>query len=634
MKETGRTQAMRIIKPLILTVLMTMLVLVMSACGSKTETGEMTGKLTEALGNSIVVDAGGESTEFVTADSTVYYMGSTDHICINDEINVKYHKKGNKCYADVVTLKKHVQETLSFSGTVSDVHDNRVTVTGNSLTVEFIIGSKTEIDGKLDDGDEVDVVYTGNLSEYPVAKSITVTKEKEAPKQQKVSGIVTDFTSNSIAISIDSAHSYRFSFDAKTKVTGLDKYVKVGDSVTITFTGDVDDAPVAVEINITKKAEEVKKTLNGTIEAVAKDHIVVDTGKTAYIIKTDKYTVFTGEKPAKGYKTKVTYYGQLGGKATATIVHCVKDESGKVTKYKVVFTDGMGNVLKTQKVEKGKSATAPSKPVRDGYTFKGWDKDFKKVTSDLKVNAKWSKNKEPEPKPEPKPEPEPEPEPEPTPVPEVPVVTEGTITHWTSDGDDTFGLQPEDGDEITLAVGDFTDIAPGYMAEEGDVIKATYLESDMKATKIELVSKVEKEEEEEVVPEPEPEEEEEVTPEPEPEEEAVPEPEPEEEEEVTPEPEPQVEAEPEPEPEEEEPAEVIIESGATIIEGNEEKRTAKLELDNGDTVTLALDGDTTIASGYFPAKGDEVKITYEKNGMTLREIQLVNRPAPEEDSEE
>ena len=606
---------------IILSALLVMLALAMSACGSKTETGEMSGKLTEAMENSIVVDAGGQSTEFITEDSTVYYLGATDHLTLNDEIRVEYHTQGSKNYADVVTLEKHVEEELTFTGVISDVNADRVTVTGNSLTVEFVKNGDTAVTGEMSKGDEAEVVYTGNLSEYPVAKSIKVIKEKEEPKQETVSGIVTDFTKDSIAIAIDSSHSYRFQFDSKTQVSGLDKYVKIGDTVTITFAGDVDSKPAASKIDITKKAEAEKKTLNGTVKAVGNNQIVVDTGKGAYIIKTDKYTKFTGEKPTKGYKTQVTYYGKLGGVATAIIVHCVKDETTKVTTYKVVFKDGMGNTLKTQKVQKGKAATAPSKPVRDGYTFSGWDKDFSKVTADLTVNAKWTKN--PDPKPEPKPEPEPE----------EPVMTEGTITHWTSDGNDTFGLKPADGDEITLAVGDFTEIASGYLAEPGDVIKATYLKSDMKATKIELVKKAEKEE-----PQPEPEPEEEVTPEPEPEEEVTPTPEPEEEvapepekeEEVAPEPEKE---EPAPEPKKEEPAEVIIKADATIIEGNEEKRTATLKLDNGEEVTLNLDKKTTIASGYFPAKDDVVKITYEKNKMVLREIQLVSRPATEAPAE-
>ena len=58
--------------------------------------------------------------------------------------------------------------------------------------------------------------------------------------------------------------------------------------------------------------------------------------------------------------------------------------------YTVTFVDGFGGkTLKTQTVEEGKSATAPSSPTKSGYDFKGWDCDFTKVDSDLTVTAAW-----------------------------------------------------------------------------------------------------------------------------------------------------------------------------------------------------------------------------------------------------
>lgn len=58
-----------------------------------------------------------------------------------------------------------------------------------------------------------------------------------------------------------------------------------------------------------------------------------------------------------------------------------------VTTYTVTFKDYNGTVLKTQTVEKGKAATAPANPTREGYTFEGWDKSFNNITSDLVVTA-------------------------------------------------------------------------------------------------------------------------------------------------------------------------------------------------------------------------------------------------------
>mgnify|MGYP002733237869 FL=1 len=57
-----------------------------------------------------------------------------------------------------------------------------------------------------------------------------------------------------------------------------------------------------------------------------------------------------------------------------------------INSYTVTFMDGK-TVLKTEKVQHGSAATEPKVTEKDGKTFKGWDKDFSKVTSDLTINA-------------------------------------------------------------------------------------------------------------------------------------------------------------------------------------------------------------------------------------------------------
>ena len=64
----------------------------------------------------------------------------------------------------------------------------------------------------------------------------------------------------------------------------------------------------------------------------------------------------------------------------------------ETTYYTVKFVDWDDTILKKQTVEKGKNATPPDDPVRSGYTFKGWDKEFTNVQSDLVVKAVYEKN--------------------------------------------------------------------------------------------------------------------------------------------------------------------------------------------------------------------------------------------------
>ncbi len=60
-----------------------------------------------------------------------------------------------------------------------------------------------------------------------------------------------------------------------------------------------------------------------------------------------------------------------------------------VETFTVTFVDYDGTVLKAETVESGKSATAPTDPKRENYTFTGWDKSFDNVTSDLTVMAEY-----------------------------------------------------------------------------------------------------------------------------------------------------------------------------------------------------------------------------------------------------
>ena len=63
-----------------------------------------------------------------------------------------------------------------------------------------------------------------------------------------------------------------------------------------------------------------------------------------------------------------------------------------INKYTVTFMDGEKVLKAYTNVTHGDTVTAPEVPKKDGKTFKGWDKGFSKVTSDLTINAVYDVN--------------------------------------------------------------------------------------------------------------------------------------------------------------------------------------------------------------------------------------------------
>lgn len=78
--------------------------------------------------------------------------------------------------------------------------------------------------------------------------------------------------------------------------------------------------------------------------------------------------------------------------ATAITENVTLTAKWRAKTFIVEFLDYDDWVLKEETVKWGENATAPQNPLRDGYTFTGWDKSFKSVKSDLTVTALYKKS--------------------------------------------------------------------------------------------------------------------------------------------------------------------------------------------------------------------------------------------------
>ena len=92
------------------------------------------------------------------------------------------------------------------------------------------------------------------------------------------------------------------------------------------------------------------------------------------------------------YNSDKSIIGYAVVKVTAdgVFISSIEEANTKV-EFEVTFTDENGNVIETQKVEEGKSATLPTPPAKEGYTFYGWSGEHFNITENITLEPTYIK---------------------------------------------------------------------------------------------------------------------------------------------------------------------------------------------------------------------------------------------------
>ena len=108
----------------------------------------------------------------------------------------------------------------------------------------------------------------------------------------------------------------------------------------------------------------------------------------------DTQTVPSGGSatPPTPTRTGYDFTGWSGGSYTNVTSNVVLTAQYSIKTFTVRFLDWNNDVLDTQTVDYGGSATPPSNPTRDGYTFSGWSGNYTNVTADVDIIAQYTKN--------------------------------------------------------------------------------------------------------------------------------------------------------------------------------------------------------------------------------------------------
>ncbi len=205
--------------------------------------------------------------------------------------------------------------------------------------------------------------------------------------------IIEDTTKDmGITLTPGTVYYYRFYL----KVAGFQEiwtdyiYVKTdGDSTPKTPSLSVDTTHIAAGKSVTVKWNADSNATNGYDITVSK----TDGSYTRTINVADKNAGSAMVAiPSQGsYKITAIAKGASKNSDVATLSQLITAH-GQSTVTFVQQTEDGEELLKTQKVDYGDSATAPTAPSREGYTFQGWDKSYNNVTSDLKITAKYKIN--------------------------------------------------------------------------------------------------------------------------------------------------------------------------------------------------------------------------------------------------
>ncbi|WP_297417468.1 chitobiase/beta-hexosaminidase C-terminal domain-containing protein [Clostridium sp.] len=246
---------------------------------------------------------------------------------------------------------------------------------------------------------DITVVTAGGTSATSSADQFTYMETVAAPTASIAGGAVASGTTVTLSSGTDGATIY-YTTDGSAPTASSTQYTGA-----ITVTSGMTIKAIAVKSGMTdssvmSESYTIMETVAAPTASIAGG--AVASGTTVTLSSgTDGATIYyttDGSTPTASstqYTGAITVTSGMTIKAIAvksgmTDSSVMSESYTIISTYTVTFKDYNGTVLKTQSVNEGGSATAPTAPTRVGYAFAGWDKIFTNITENITVMATYT----------------------------------------------------------------------------------------------------------------------------------------------------------------------------------------------------------------------------------------------------
>lgn len=258
------------------------------------------------------------------------YILTSDEGCvegdpIEDVVDLVYlittDAQGNPIDYESESEAIYLGETGAVTGTILEVNDNDFVANLDSgSTVTFLRTVLDYLDATP--GDSVLIAYAGDITEAPLALSVIVMEQKE-PEALTMTGVVFQSDATSVYITNDNSCVYGFVLTENTVYTGVAVSAIPGNSVIITYEGDLTNLPKALKVNTISgtskpvatpdpEPEDIRdKDLRGEVINLSSKRVTIcATNGHTYTFKKDKTTDVGGKYTlTNGCTIKVVYDG-------------------------------------------------------------------------------------------------------------------------------------------------------------------------------------------------------------------------------------------------------------------------------------------------------------------------------------